>query len=203
MNRSEAGRLGYEKTKDLHAANYKARVERYKANPKTCAWCQSPLAYEKRRNDYCSHSCAAIKHNQHNLHNYTTGLYVKKPCVICGTLTKNSKYCSRKCKKQYYWDERAKQIEETGFISTHSKTVKGHLIKQRGYKCEICNISEWLGQRLPLVLDHIDGNADNWSIDNLRLLCSNCDSLTDTYKGKNVGKGRYSRRQRYKEGKSY
>lgn len=57
-------------------------------------------------------------------------------------------------------------------------------------ECSRCGISTWLEEKLTLVLDHIDGNADNNSIENLRLLCSNCDSQTPNYKAKNKGKGR-------------
>ena len=37
------------------------------------------------------------------------------------------------------------------------------------------------------IIDHIDGDATNWSIDNIRLVCSNCDSQLPTYKFKNRG----------------
>jgi predicted RNA-binding Zn-ribbon protein involved in translation (DUF1610 family) len=53
------------------------------------------------------------------------------------------------------------------------------------YKCDKCEISEWNGQKLSLHLDHIDGNAWNHELSNLRFLCPNCHSLTDTYTGKN------------------
>jgi 5-methylcytosine-specific restriction endonuclease McrA len=78
-----------------------------------------------------------------------------------------------------------------------------YLLEQNGNKCEICHNKVWEGQSIPLVIDHIDGNADNWLLSNLRLICPNCDAQTPTYKKKNNGNGRYSRRMRYKEGKSY
>lgn len=58
------------------------------------------------------------------------------------------------------------------------------------YKCKICgNKGEWNGKPLVLQLDHIDGNHTNHSIDNLRFLCPNCHSQTDTYSGRNAKYG--------------
>lgn len=57
------------------------------------------------------------------------------------------------------------------------------------YKCSECNICEWNGKFISLQLDHIDGNNKNHLFENLRLLCPNCHSQTDTYAGKNI-KGR-------------
>jgi 5-methylcytosine-specific restriction endonuclease McrA len=52
-------------------------------------------------------------------------------------------------------------------------------------KCEVCGIEEWLGKRIALELDHIDGNRYNHSLTNLRIICPNCHSQTHTYRGKN------------------
>lgn len=41
---------------------------------------------------------------------------------------------------------------------------------------------------IPLEVEHIDGDAENNSEDNLTLLCPNCHSLTKTYRGANRGK---------------
>ena len=52
-------------------------------------------------------------------------------------------------------------------------------------KCEMCGISEWLGYKIGLELDHINGNSYDHRIDNLRILCPNCHATTSTYRGKN------------------
>lgn len=54
-------------------------------------------------------------------------------------------------------------------------------------KCYNCNNTEWLGQPIPLELEHKDGNNQNGAQENLTLLCPNCHALTDTYRGKNKG----------------
>ena len=53
-------------------------------------------------------------------------------------------------------------------------------------KCEVCGISEWQGNTLSFELDHIDGDRTNHKIDNVRIICPNCHSQTETYRGKNV-----------------
>ena len=47
--------------------------------------------------------------------------------------------------------------------------------------------------KIPLEVEHIDGNYKNNVEENLTLLCPNCHALTATYKGANLNKGRKSR----------
>jgi 5-methylcytosine-specific restriction endonuclease McrA len=54
--------------------------------------------------------------------------------------------------------------------------------------CELCKIEEWLDKPIKLELHHIDGNKNNNSLDNIQLLCPNCHSFTDNYRGKNIKK---------------
>lgn len=49
------------------------------------------------------------------------------------------------------------------------------------YRCNWCEISEWRGTRLVLHLDHINGVSNDNRLENLRLLCPNCHSQTETY----------------------
>jgi hypothetical protein len=55
-------------------------------------------------------------------------------------------------------------------------------------RCEVCNVTEWNGKQLSFELDHIDGDRYNHLLDNLRIICPNCHSQTNTYRGKNVKK---------------
>jgi hypothetical protein len=66
---------------------------------------------------------------------------------------------------------------------------KNEVIKQFGYTCSACSISEWMGKPICLELDHIDGNNRNNELSNLRLLCPNCHSQTETFRGRNINKG--------------
>ena len=65
--------------------------------------------------------------------------------------------------------------------------VKNRLIKEGIMKCECvwCGIMDtWNGKPIVLHLDHINGVNNDHRLENLRLLCPNCHSQTDTYAGK-------------------
>lgn len=125
-------------------------------------------------------------------------------CLNCGKTHTSSnkhscfaKYCSQKCQHEF-------QMKEKVVAGTASaKTMKKYLIYKHGEKCWECGITEWNGKQIVFELEHIDGNSQNNSEENLSLLCPNCHSQTPTYKNRNKGNGRHYRRTRYKEGKSY
>ena len=48
-------------------------------------------------------------------------------------------------------------------------------------KCSVCNIDNWMGEKIILHVDHIDGNYLNCLFKNLRFICPNCHSQTFTY----------------------
>lgn len=80
-------------------------------------------------------------------------------------------------------------VEHSTYLCTsHLKTriLQDNLLE---YKCEQCgNTGEWLNQPLVLQLDHINGIHDDNRLENLRFLCPNCHSITETYAGKNKNK---------------
>lgn len=97
------------------------------------------------------------------------------------------KYGLYKVTGQYH---RKFKIEDI-FDGKHPQYKTSHLSKRlvaegfKEYKCECCGISEWNGKKISLDLDHINGDSSDHSLDNLRLMCPNCHSQTDTYKSKN------------------
>lgn len=54
-------------------------------------------------------------------------------------------------------------------------------------KCELCGWCECSPDgRVPVELDHINGDRSDNRLANLRVLCPNCHSLTATHRGKNI-----------------
>ena len=77
-------------------------------------------------------------------------------------------------------------------VENSSYTSRGRMkvrLLQEGlleYKCACCgNTGEWKGKSLSLQLDHINGINNDNRLENLRFLCPNCHSQTETYAGKN------------------
>ena len=67
------------------------------------------------------------------------------------------------------------------------------IIRERNllvWSCSMCGIKTWNGKEISLELDHINGDAANNNLENLRLLCPNCHSQTDTFRGRGINAGK-------------
>lgn len=73
---------------------------------------------------------------------------------------------------------------------TSIRTLKERLIDAGLIEpvCAECGIDSWNGRPIVLHLDHINGIRDDHRLENLRFLCPNCHSQTDTYCGRNQGR---------------
>jgi Zn finger protein HypA/HybF involved in hydrogenase expression len=78
-----------------------------------------------------------------------------------------------------------------------SRHIIRYLYEKYNNKCSKCGWNEinQYTRKIPLEVEHIDGNYKNNKEENLTLLCPNCHSLTPTYKGANRGNGRKERKK--------
>jgi hypothetical protein len=143
---------------------------------------------ETKNPRFCSRSCNATYNNRVNPKRKGR----TKKCIFCDKeypeRTRNKLFCSRKCKN----DHKLFEVESSGKFPlswNNNRYIRKYLVTRHGNCCQICQQSgdDWKGKPLTLTVDHIDGKADNQSIDNLRLVCPNCDSQLLTFKGRNKG----------------
>lgn len=183
MNRSEAGRLGGIAAKKTQQVLMQQRRELYTLSPKHCVHCGVEIPYEKRRtHNFCNHSCSAAhgnvgvdRHAKRHIRNHLC------PCGL--RVSRNNKYCDS-CIAIGLDRRKAQTLEEC-----HTDQArKRYLMRVNPHQCQICVETTWLGQPIPLEMDHIDGNPDNNSDVNLRLICPNCHALTPTWKNRPKGK---------------
>lgn len=102
------------------------------------------------------------------------------------------KYCNAKCMGA---EVRAARIEDwyvgkfSGTTKTGlSSTIRNHLLELCNNTCPKCGWNKVNPQtgKVPLEVNHIDGDYKNNSPENVEILCPNCHSLTENYKALNT-----------------
>lgn len=84
-------------------------------------------------------------------------------------------------------------ISSTNKKKSEERLVKGKFVRGSILKrvllelnvkeeCSICKIDKWQNKKINLEIDHIDGDNTNNLKENLRFICPNCHSQTETYK---------------------
>jgi 5-methylcytosine-specific restriction endonuclease McrA len=142
---------------------------------------------------FCSRSCAMTFNNKKRVKK------IRNTCQECSkpipkTSHTRNRFCSRKCSGVSLFKKTVETFLD-GEIPKHPETIKKCIEYIKGTQCVICgNEGTHMNSPLTLQLDHIDGNSDNESLSNLRLLCPNCHSQTPTYKGGNKNNPKLDKR---------
>ncbi len=133
---------------------------------------------------------------------------MKANCKYCNVEFKYSPsqstgtYCSNKCQGLFIFFNDTLLRVERGEVN-QSNTLRKYLKEVKGYVCEGCGIDGMYNNKpITLQVDHIDGNSDNNFPNNLRLLCPNCHSQTETWVSRNIkNTKRNNYLSRYKKGR--
>ncbi len=154
------------------------------------------------RTKFCSKSCSTIYSNK----NGNRKRKYRPKCLNCENKVSGGEfYCSYKCMTLYKNNILINKIKNNDTSLLSAKMIKKGLLLIHGDKCMKCGwneINEKSG-KVPIEMNHKDGNSENNDLKNVELLCPNCHSLTPNYKALNYGNGREKRKQRARDRKSY
>lgn len=90
------------------------------------------------------------------------------------------KFCSNTCQGEF----KVKSSLKEGIVLTRAMRK---YVNSLGDKCTECGQGRiWNDKPLTLQIDHIDGDVLNNNLENLRLLCPNCHTQTETWGVNNI-----------------
>jgi hypothetical protein len=189
------------RTKNNYCSYICSNIGKTKDKNKICQNCQKVFWAIDIRSKFCSHSCAASFNNKGKIRNGKS--YKKVPCLNCGNIFNQKRhkedFCSRNCFVDFQRKEKIKRFlnSELNDKQVRTKLIREYLIKKQNGVCTICKHPP-LHNKKPLVfiVDHIDGVFTNNNPENVRAICPNCNSQTDTFSGKNAKKNKEKRHKK-------
>lgn len=153
--------------------------QRNKRLKQNCSHCGYSFTKQGQRHTYCSRSCAATVNGTL----FPKRIKAVKPVVVSVV---------------QQWLE-GKHPGTSGSDHTLVLPVKRFVKESANFACSECGWGKVhpVTGKVPVHIDHIDGDYTNNSPSNLRVLCPNCHSLTPTYGSLNRGKGRAYKKAYY------
>jgi hypothetical protein len=162
-----------------------------------CDHCGNPTKNPR----FCGLSCAASVTGREKPRR---GRKPNKPCTLCGLPTTHRSPTIATAHRDCLTTQRRQEFLDAWLAGSITVSRgKGHnrrlehiarmiLLGRADHQCEQCGWSEvnpYTG-KVPLEIDHINGDPYDDRYENFKVLCPNCHALTSTYKGANRGNGR-------------
>lgn len=172
-------------------------IQKYYTSPNICLQCGKTIQIqenkgiiEAKQKKFCNHSCSTTYNNRKR----------EKKILLCRNCKKvlpnqYAKYCNMSCQKEFRYNKFIsdwKSGKTSGHCGDSNYTIASflriYLFKKYNNKCCKCgwNKVHLKTGRIPLQINHIDGDCSNNKEENLELLCPNCHSLTETYGSLNM-----------------
>lgn len=185
-----------------------------KRRPKpSCPQCGKPVL--TRGAVHCSRICANVTRRQEA----EARRGEPAPCLRCGSTERRPRcdgpYCSWDCFNEDRYERtgtfarwfaawQAGENSGTREDGSPDWRVRQALVLLRGQRCEECGWAEVnpVSGRVPLHVDHVDGDRTKNRPEDVRLLCPNCHALTPNYQHLNnprVQPVRQKQSRRYQE----
>lgn len=113
----------YEKVSNTYNDKKNEKANEYLKEPKKCLFCAEVIPFDKRRNNYCNHSCSASHNNperdytwsdkiRKSIHNYLIDNKIKEKvgiyyleCKACENIFESKRkelmFCGKECRKEH------------------------------------------------------------------------------------------------------
>ncbi len=133
-----------------------------------------------------------LKNNGGN-YNTLTGFIIDNGIDIGHFEIKNLKGKKQNLGRDFYKDVNNFLTENSLYKSTSNLKEKLYKLNLKQRECEMCGQNEeWFGKKISLILDHINGDRHDNRLENLRIVCPNCNATLETHcKGLNLNKKDY------------
>ncbi len=131
---------------------------------------------------FCSRQCAnsrSFSEESKQKKSEAAKLYIEKAGTPQRTVSKET--AKRAAEKRRHTFQEKYDALPWEKLAPKGEAVKRRILVEQNSVCSICGLNTWMEKPLILQLDHIDGNNENNQRSNLRMICPNCHSQTETF----------------------